>query len=158
MYSRVLAVAVAMLAGAAAAQTSPVDIKDAWARATPGGAETAAAYATIVAPAADRLVAASTPVAGKAELHNMSIEGGVMQMRPVEHGIDLPAGQPVTLKPGGLHIMLTGLKHPLHAGESFPLTLTFENAGPREITVSVAQVGAAGPMHSGGDMPMPARH
>jgi len=158
MRSRLLAVAASLLlAGAAAAQTGQIAVKEAWARATPGGAETGGAYLTIVSPTADRLVSVSTPVAAKAELHTMSMEGGVMKMRPLERGVELPAGQPVTLKPGGMHVMLLGLKQPLHQGQSFPLTVTFEKAGSREVTVSVAKPGAMGP--GSGDMGnMPTRH
>ena len=135
---------------AAMAQTGEIQIKDAWARATPGGAQTAAAYVTILSPTGDRLKAASTPVAQKAELHTMTMDGNVMKMRQVD-GIDLPAGQAVTLKPGGYHIMLTALTQPLTEGQSFPLTLTFDKAGTREVTVTVQKVGSMGP---GMDMPM----
>src|SRR3954466_5412959 len=97
-----------LLGGAALAQTdapqSQVEVKNAWARATPGKAENGAAYLTIVSPTPDRLTAISTPEAKTAELHTMTMEGGVMKMRPLA-GVDLPAGQPVTLKPGGSHIM-----------------------------------------------------
>ena len=134
-----------LIAGAAVAQTPPhqaqIQIKDAWARATPGKAENGAAYVTIVSPVPDRLTAASTPVAKKAELHNMTMEGGVMKMRPLAD-VDLPPGQPLTLKPGGTHIMLMGLNQPLKIGESFPLTLSFEKAGQREVTVNVHKPGA----------------
>ena len=68
----------------------------------------------------------------------------VMKMRPLA-SLDIPAGQPVTLKPGGEHIMLMGLNGPLREGQSFPLTLTFEKAGTREVTVAVEKPGAAGP-------------
>lgn len=132
------------LATAASAQTGQPQIADAWARATSGTAQPGVAYLTIRSPTADRLVAASTPVAKKAELHTMSMSNGVMQMRPVA-GLDIPAGQPVTLKPGGEHIMLLGLDHPLREGQSFPLTLTFEKAGSREVTVAVEKAGAAAP-------------
>lgn len=149
--------AVLLLAGSAAAQTGSVEVKDAWARATPAKAENGAAYVTVQSPTQDRLTGASTPVAKKAELHEMTMEGGVMKMRPLA-GIDLPAGQPVTLKPGAMHIMLLGLTQPLVAGQSFPLTLSFEKAGTREVTVSVQKVGAMGPggQATGGmQMPMP---
>jgi periplasmic copper chaperone A len=160
MSRKLLAVAASLLlAGAAAAQTGPagvgqVEVKDAWARASPGKAETGAAYLTIVSPVADRVTAVSTPVAQKAELHTMSMEGGVMQMRPLD-GIDLPAGQKVTLKPGAMHIMLLGLVKPLQVGQSFPLTLSFEKAGAREVTVAVEKAGAMGPQgRDMGNMPM----
>ena len=57
----------------------------------------------------------------------------------------MPANEPVTLKPGGMHIMLQGLNEPLQAGKSFPLTLTFEKAGTREVTVAVEKPAASGP-------------
>jgi hypothetical protein len=74
----------------------------------------------------------------------MSMSGMVMKMRPVT-GVDIPAGQPVSLAPGGLHIMLMGLKKPLKAGEKFPLTLTFDKAGTRTVDVAVEKVGGTGP-------------
>jgi len=74
----------------------------------------------------------------------MEMSGIVMEMRPIT-SFDIPAGQPVTLKPGGEHIMLMGLNGPLREGQSFPLTLTFEKAGAREVTVAVKKPGAAGP-------------
>jgi len=155
MLSKPLAFAACLLiAGAAVAQTGQVELKDAWARATPGKAENGAAYLTIVSPGADRLVSVSTPVAKKAELHTMTTEGGVMKMRPLA-GVDVPAGQPVTLKPGGAHIMLMGLNQPLQAGQSFPLTLSFEKAGQREVTVAIEKPGAMGPGGQAGGMPMP---
>jgi copper(I)-binding protein len=132
------------LASAALAQPAQLEINNAWAGATPGSAENGAAYVTITSPTADRLVSASTPVAKKTELHTMSMQGMVMKMRPVS-GVDVPAGQPVSLKPGGEHIMLMGLNQPLREGQSFPLTLDFEKAGPRTVTVSVEKAGAKGP-------------
>jgi periplasmic copper chaperone A len=132
------------VASAAMAQTNQLEVTNAWARATPGKAENGAAYLTIQSPAADRLVSVSSPVAKKAELHTMSMEGMVMKMRPLA-GLDIPAGQPVTLKPGGEHIMLEGLGAPLREGQSFPLTLTFEKAGTRTVTVAIEKPGAAGP-------------
>jgi copper(I)-binding protein len=155
MSSKLLVIAASFLiAGAAVAQTGTVEVTNAWARATPGKAENGAAYLTIVSPVADRLTGISTPEANKAELHNMTMEGGVMKMRPLS-GIDLPAGQPVMLKPGGDHIMLVGLKEPLKPGESFPLTLSFEKAGTKQVTVAVEAAGAMGPKAEGmGGMPM----
>ena len=132
------------IATAALAQTGQLEISNAWARATPAKAENGVAYLTIRSPTPDRLVSVSSPVAKKAELHTMSMEGMVMKMRPLA-GLDIAAGQPVTLKPGGEHIMLLGLNGPLREGQSFPLTLTFEKAGAREVTVAVEKPGAAGP-------------
>ncbi|MBV9685998.1 MAG: copper chaperone PCu(A)C [Alphaproteobacteria bacterium] len=131
-------------ASAALAQPAQLEVNNAWARATPGKAETGAAYVTIQSPTADRLVSASSPVAKKAELHTMSMEGTVMKMRPIA-GLDVPPGQPVSLKPGGEHIMLMGLNQALHEGQSFALTLDFEKAGPRTVTVTVEKAGSNGP-------------
>lgn len=154
MSSKLLAFAASLLiAGSAVAQTGQPKIENAWARATPGKAENGAAYLTIVSPVADRLTAVSTPEAKTAELHEMTTQGGIMKMRPLENGIDLPAGQPVTLKPGGIHIMLMGLKQPLKKGESFPLTLTFEKGGTEQVNVAVEAPGAMG-SQAGGSMPM----
>ncbi|HEX3864102.1 MAG TPA: copper chaperone PCu(A)C [Stellaceae bacterium] len=138
------------------AQTGDVSVTNAWARATPGQAEIGAAYLTLTSPTADHLTAISTPVARKAELHTMTMDGNVMKMRSLS-SLDLPAGQPVSLKPGGAHIMLMGLKAPLRAGESFPLTLQFDKAGTKEVNVAVTKPGAMGPDKSG-SMPMPAGH
>ena len=88
---------------------------------------------------ADRLVSARSPASSTVELHTMRMEGDVMRMREVE-AIELPAGQTVELKPGGLHLMLMGLKAPLKAGETVPVTLKFEKAG--EVTVQLKVEGA----------------
>jgi periplasmic copper chaperone A len=144
-------------AGGVMAQTSDLQVTDAWARATPGAAQTAAAYVTITSAAGDRLTGASTPVAQKAELHTMTMDGNVMKMRQVD-GIDLPAGQAITLKPGGYHIMLTGLAQPLKEGQTFPLTLTFDKAGTQQVTVAVQKVGSMGPGTAMPGMDMPMHH
>ena len=121
-------------------------IDHAWARATPGAARTGAVYFRIESPIDDRLIGLASPVAGKAELHTHLEENGVMQMREVEGGLAVPAGQEVELKPGGLlHVMLIELNQKLKAGDSFPLTLTFEKAGSRDVTVKVERLGAMGP-------------
>jgi len=131
--------------------TAPIAVSDAWARATPKGATTGAAYVTVSnhGAGADRLVGASTPVADKAQLHTMIDDNGVMKMRPVA-GIELTPGAKVALKPGGYHVMLMGLKQPLAAGQSFPLTLTFEKAGTIETTVKIAKAGAMSGTDMGG--------
>ncbi|MBV8506016.1 MAG: copper chaperone PCu(A)C [Alphaproteobacteria bacterium] len=145
MSIKILAFAAGLaIASTAIAQPAQLEVADAWAGATPGKAENGAAYVSITSPTADRLVSASTPVAKTAELHTMSMQGMVMKMRPIS-GVDIPAGQPISLKPGGDHIMLMGLNQPLREGQSFPLTLNFEKAGPRTVTVTVEKVGAKGP-------------
>ena len=144
-----------MTGGTALAQSGELVVKDVWARATPGGAQTGAAYATILSPSADRLTAVASPVAKTARLHSMSMDGSVMRMRPVD-AIDIPAGQPVMLKPSGTHIMLEGLSQPLRQGETFPLTLSFEKGGPQQVTAAVEKSGATGPAgRTGGATPTP---
>ena len=128
----------------ALAQTGQLEVSSAWARATP--AENGIAYLTIRSPTPDRLLSVSSPVAKKAELHTMEMAGMVMKMRPIA-ALDIPAGSPIGLKPGGEHIMLIGLQHPLIEGQSFPLTLNFEKAGARTVTVSVEKAGAMSAMH-----------
>lgn len=159
--ARLWFVAMLLLAGLASAQTGSLEVKNAWARATPGKAETGAAYLTIEAAGPDRLTGVSTPVAGKAELHEMTMRDGIMKMRSLA-AIDLPAGKAIVLKPGATHIMLAGLKQPLRAGETFPLTLEFEKAGKREVTVTIEKAGAMGPVRThggtGANMPTPHRH
>ena len=145
MSIKILAFAAGLVAASTAlAQPSQLEVNNAWAGATPGKAENGAAYVSIMSPTPDRLVSASTPVAKKTELHTMSMQGMVMKMRPIS-GVDIPSGQPVSLKPGGEHIMLMGLKQPLREGQSFPLTLDFEKAGPRTVTVTVEKAGSKGP-------------
>ena len=130
---------------AAAAQTPSVTAEHAWARATAGMGRTAAVYLTLRAEGgADRLIGAATPRAGMAMLHESFDDHGVARMRMLD-GVDLPAGQNVTLRPGALHIMLTGLAHPLAKGDSFPLTLSFAKAPALTVTVAVAAPGAGMP-------------
>jgi len=147
-----------LIAGGAMGQTGQLEVQTPWARATPGRAENGAAYLTIVSPTADRLIAVSSPVAKKVELHTMSMQGDVMKMRPLA-AIDIPAGQPVTLSPGGMHIMLLGLTQPLREGQSFPLTLSFDHAGPQRVTVAIEKAGAMGPGgQATGSPPMHMQH
>jgi hypothetical protein len=156
----VLTAALAAMSATAMAQSGQVKIGNAWARATPAGASTAAIYLTVEAPAADKLVSVSTPAAREADLHEMSMDNGVMKMRALPGGIELPAGQKVTLKPGGMHIMLSALTGPLKEGDNVPLTLNFAKSGAEQITVPVEKVGAMGPSGggSGAGMTMPTGH
>jgi copper(I)-binding protein len=128
------------------AQTDQLEVSNAWARATAAKAENGAAYLTILSPTPDRLLSASSPAAKQTELHTMEMAGMVMKMRPVA-GLDIPAGQPVALKPGGEHIMLIGLQQPLREGQSFTLTLNFEKAGARTVSVAVEKAGAMSGVH-----------
>ena len=92
--------------------------------------------------AADRLLSATTAAASSVEIHNMSMDGGMMRMRRLD-GIDLPAGETVVLASGGLHMMVFGLKAPLRAGASFALELRFENASKMLVQVNVEANSAA---------------
>lgn len=155
-----LACAAGLIAAAAApvfAQTPPsISVEQPWARATPAGARTGAAYMTIAnkSSTADRLTGAASDVAAKLQIHEMAMVNGVMQMRELADGLPIPAGGSVVLKPGGYHVMLIGLKKPLTAGESFPLTLTFEKAGTISVTVPVQAIGATQDGKPGGMAPM----
>ena len=95
--------------------------------------------------AADRLTGGSTPVAGRVEIHTMSMDGGVMRMRQLKDGLEIPAGGEATLKPGSFHVMLMDLKQPLKAGDTVPLTLTFTGAGTVETELVVKPAGTMAP-------------
>ena len=101
---------------------------------------------TLHSERADRLLGGSTPVAERFELHTMAMQGDVMQMRQLDK-VDLPAGQKVELKPGGLHVMFIGLKQPLTVGSKVPVTLRFERAGEVKIEMAVMSRPAPTPEH-----------
>lgn len=126
-----------------------------YSRAMPPAAPTNAAFFSISnnGKAADKLLGASSPLASTVELHNNLNDSGVMRMRPLAGGISVAPGETLKLAPGGLHLMLLGVKQQPHAGDKFPLTLKFEKAGDISVEVKVED-GAAMPMPSH-DMPMP---
>ncbi|MCA8878951.1 MAG: copper chaperone PCu(A)C [Rhodobacteraceae bacterium] len=146
------------LAGAVSAQG--IEVMDAYARVSSAAAKSGAIFMVISngGGSDDRLVAAEAPVAQRAELHtHLEDANGVMRMVEVEDGIALPAGQDHALARGGDHVMLMGLKEPLVDGSHFPLTLTFEEAGP--ITVDVVVDSARAPdQPAGQDMQHGAMH
>jgi len=119
------------------AYAQQVSVKDAWIRGTVQGQSATGAFMELTGQSNARLVGAASPVAKTVEVHNMKIENGVMKMFPVE-GIDLPAGKPVKLAPGGYHVMLMGLQQPLHAGDKVPLKLTFELANRKRETLDLS--------------------
>ena len=104
-------------------------------RATVGSMSSSAAYVSVMnhGKTADRLLDATSNLARKTELHLMEMDNGVMRMRPIEGGIDLPAGKTIHLAPGGYHVMLIGLNAPLTADGIFEITLVFQNAGEKTI-------------------------
>jgi copper(I)-binding protein len=125
------------IAGNAAAQD--VTVGSPWVRGTVPGQTATGAFMELTSKADATLVGASSPVASVVEVHEMKIDNGVMKMRPLPR-LELPAGKAVALKPGGYHIMLMDLKHPLAKGEHVPLTLKFEGKDKKLVTVNVDAV------------------
>lgn len=123
-----LAMLAVMLCFSKFAAAQEVIVKDAWARATAPGQKTAGIYLEIISSADAALVGVRSSVAKSAEIHATRMEGGVMKMRAIER-LALPAGKPVKLAPGGLHIMLLGVARPLGERDTIPLELTVEGAG-----------------------------
>lgn len=123
----------------AAPDAAAVQVSAALCRPTPVGRQTTGCYLTLTAAADDRLVTVSSPVAGRAQVHETRMESNMMMMRELKDGLALPAGQAVELKPGGNHIMLLGVEEPLKAGDTVALTLTFASAPQLEITAEVGQ-------------------
>jgi copper(I)-binding protein len=123
-----------------------VKVDGAWARPTVAGQQGGGGFMTLRSERADRLLGGTTPLADRFELHTMSMQGDVMQMRQVE-AIALPAGQKVELKPGGLHVMFIGLKQPLTVGSKVPVTLRFERAGEVKVEMTVMSRPAAAAEH-----------
>ena len=127
-------------------------VENPWARESV--TRTGAAYLTVRngGAADDRLIGVASEVAGRAELHGSEMQDGVMRMRPVE-AVEVPAHGQAALEPGGLHIMLIGLKAPLEEGGSFALTLTFEDAGEVEVVTTIEDIahGGAGHDHDQGN-------
>jgi copper(I)-binding protein len=156
--------AFALGAAVAHAQDAPtykagaLQITQPWSRATPKGAQVAGAYFKITntGTTPDRLLGGSTPAAGRFEVHEMSMDNGVMKMRPVQGGLEIKPGESVELKPGAYHIMMLDLKQPLNKGDHLKATLNFEKAGPVDIEYNVVGVGetppAAAPSQTGGGM------
>ena len=125
-----------------------IEIEHPWSRATPAGAKVAGGYFTIVnkGSAPDRLLSISSDISEKAELHEMGVKDGIMTMRPVSGGLEVPAGAKVALAPGGYHLMFIGLKRQPKQGEKFAATLTFEKAGTVRVEFAVEGMGEMGGM------------
>ena len=133
-------------------------ITQAWSRATPGGAKIAGGYLTIEnkGTAPDRLIGGSAEVSDKIQVHEMTMNNGVMTMRPLDKGLTIEPGKTVKLAPGGYHLMLMDLKNPLRQGDKVPVTLEFEKAGKVNLSLDVQGVGAQAPggMDHSGHMDM----
>lgn len=123
--------------GAQTQALAQVTVSQPWVRATVAQQKATGAFFQLKSVGDSRLVEVRSAVAGVAEIHEMSMEGGVMRMRPLADGLALPAGQSVELKPGGYHVMLLALKKPIAAGDAVPLTLVFEGRDKKRETVEV---------------------
>jgi len=122
-----------------------VNVEKPWTRATPPGAKVGAGFMQLRnAGAADRVVGASSPVAGRVEMHVTIRDGDVMRMREVK-GFEVPAHGTFELKPGSAHLMLMDLKRPLKKGEKVPLTLKLEKGGELKLELTVEEMGARQP-------------
>jgi copper(I)-binding protein len=128
----------ALLATPAFAQ---IEIDNAWTRATPPGAKTAAGYMTIRNQSSlpDRLIGAASPLAARVEMHVHLHDGDVMRMRQVK-GYDIPANGSLELKPGGAHLMFVDIKRAFKEGEKIPVTLRFERAGEMKLEFRVGRL------------------
>lgn len=131
-------------------------ISAAWVRATPRGAPVGGGYLTITntGNAPDRLIGGSSDAATRFEIHDMSMDNGVMKMRPVGNGIEIKPGQSVELKPGGYHVMFIGLNKPFEQGEHVKATLKFSKAGDVPVDFIVEGIGA----QTGGNGGMQMQH
>lgn len=118
-------------------------IVEPWARAMLPGQPAGGGFLTIENQGAgDRLVSVASPVAGKVEIHTMKVVDDVMVMRPLEGGLEIPAGDTVALEPGGLHLMFMRVEEPFAEGGEVPVTLTFEEAGAVKVSLPVRAAGA----------------
>ena len=129
------------------AQAQTVEVKDAWIRTSVQGQTATGAFMKITAKEGTRLVSVASPVAGVAEVHEMKMDGGVMTMRAVTGGLELPVGKLVELKPGGFHVMLMDLKAALPKDSTVPMTLTFKDAKGVESKVELKVPVATAAVH-----------
>ncbi|MEI6733801.1 MAG: copper chaperone PCu(A)C [Comamonadaceae bacterium] len=155
MQIKTLALIAALACGTAYAQN--VEVKDAWVRTSVQGQKATGAFMKITAKDGTKLVGASSPAAGVAEVHEMKVEGDVMKMRAIPGGLDIAAGKTVELKPGGYHVMLMDLKAALVKDSTVPLTLVFKDAkgaeSKVELKVPVATTAPGAPAAKAGHMP-----
>ncbi len=136
----VMLTSVLLALSATTAFAGDIEIKAPWVRGTVAGQTATGAFMEITSKSGASLVGAASPVAGVTEVHEMKMDGGVMKMRAVAR-LDLPAGKPVILGPGGYHVMLMNLKQTIKTGDSVPLTLQFEGKDRKvEMLEVVAEV------------------
>ncbi len=124
-----------------------IHISQPGARATPKGASEGAGYMTITnnGTTPDRVTCVSSDASARCVIHRMTMENGVMKMRPVEGGLEIKPGETVTIKPGVIHVMFVDLKHPLRQGKTVEATLKFDNAGTVDVEFPIAAIGAPAP-------------
>ncbi|MFZ4690384.1 MAG: copper chaperone PCu(A)C [Polymorphobacter sp.] len=144
-----IAIAIATPVAAHDFKVGSLTLQHPWTRATAG--KVGAGFVEIVnaGKTPDTLVSAGSPAADRVEIHTMTMDNGIMRMRPLPNGITVPAGTTASLKPGANHIMLIGLKAPLVEGKLVPLTLNFAKAGPVKVQLKVEAAGASEPAHVG---------
>jgi copper(I)-binding protein len=120
-----------------------------WARATPKGASVGGGYMKITntGGVVDHLIGGTSGISSGLEVHEMSIDNGVMKMRPLASGVEIKPGQTVELNPSGYHLMFVGLKQQLMQGHNFIATLEFAKAGKIDVEFKVESIGA----RTGGD-------
>ena len=140
----------ALVSPAAAAgdyDVGSIHISQPWSRATPKGAAAGAGYMTLTnkGAALERVSCVSDDASAQCQIHSMTMEGGVMKMRPVDGGLEIKPGESVTLKPGAYHMMFLSLKHPLEQGGRVKATLKFDHAGTIDVEFPVLAIGAAAP-------------
>jgi len=142
-----LAPLAAVPAQAADYDVGAIHISQTWSRATPKGAAAGAGYMTITnkGTAPDRVSCVTDDASTQCQIHSMTMDDGVMKMRPVEGGLEIKPGETVTLKPGSFHIMFLDLKHPLEQGQSVKATLKFDTAGSVDVEYPIAAIGAPAP-------------
>jgi copper(I)-binding protein len=148
-YAAVSVVALAMLVSSASSHDfsiGDINIDHPWTRATPGGAKVAGGYITIenFGSKPDRLIGGAFDASERVELHEMTVSDGVMRMRALPTGIELPAGRRIEMKPGGYHIMFLELRRPLKQGEKISGSLVFERAGTVTVEFQVDAMGSPG--------------
>jgi hypothetical protein len=155
-FSGLLLLLASQLSLAHAAQAGDISIDGAWARSTAVQASNGAVYLNIsnAGNTPDTLLSASSSVAQQTQLHQTSMDNGIMRMRMLTDGVVIPPGKAVHFAPGGLHIMLLGLKTPLKIGEHFTLALTFAHAGTVEVPVNVRDMPMGSDMNMGVSMKM----
>ncbi|TDR76542.1 copper chaperone PCu(A)C [Paludibacterium purpuratum] len=147
-FTGLLLLLVSQLALANPVKVGDLTIDGVWARSTAMQASNGAVYLNIsnASGQTDKLLTVRSDVAAKTQIHQSSMDQGIMRMRELTDGVAIPAGKPVHFAPGGLHIMLMGLKAPLKTGDRFPLTLSFAHAGKVEIQVEVRDMPTEGDM------------